>query len=392
MQRVKGWQLGAAIAAIFFVSLNLRPSITSIGPLLNTISSDLNITNTQVSLLTSIPVFCMGLFAPLTVPVLRKLGYRWAVNLLIIVIGISTALRIMFGSYAALIITSFVAGLAIAIISPMINAFIKERFPQKLEPVIGVYSLAMGAGATLSAGFTGIFFEKYGSWQIALGLWGFLSIPALILWTIASGKQEQLAVRQLQSTEVRNPWKTKRAWFILLFFGLQTSSFFSLTTWLSPVAQEQGFSLVTAASVLTVMSIVQIIGNIIIPILVNRVPDRITWLYALLLIGTIGGGIMLIDADWAMWTGAVLFGLSLSGLFPIGLMLPLDEAKNNVEASSWSSMVLSGGFMMSAIVPLLIGAAYDMTGTHIVSKWIFIALFLLMFLAVYMVQVNKRHV
>ncbi|WP_413361981.1 CynX/NimT family MFS transporter [Lysinibacillus sp. 3P01SB] len=392
MQRVKGWQLGAAIAAIFFVSLNLRPSITSIGPLLNTISSDLNITNTQVSLLTSIPVFCMGLFAPLTVPVLRKLGYRWAVNLLIIVIGISTALRIMFGSYAALIITSFVAGLAIAIISPMINAFIKERFPQKLEPVIGVYSLAMGAGATLSAGFTGIFFEKYGSWQIALGLWGLLSIPALILWTIASGKQEQLAVRQLQSTEVRNPWKTKRAWFILLFFGLQTSSFFSLTTWLSPVAQEQGFSLVTAASVLTVMSIVQIIGNIIIPILVNRLPDRIKWLYGLLLIGTIGGGIMLIDADWAMWTGAVLFGLSLSGLFPIGLMLPLDEAKNNEEASSWSSMVLSGGFMMSAIVPLLIGAAYDMTGTHIVSKWIFIALFLLMFLAVYMVQVNKRHV
>lgn len=392
MQRVKGWQLGAAIAAIFFVSLNLRPSITSIGPLLNTISSDLNITNTQVSLLTSIPVFCMGLFAPLTVPVLRKLGYRWAVNLLIIVIGISTALRIMFGSYAALIITSFVAGLAIAIISPMINAFIKERFPQKLEPVIGVYSLAMGAGATLSAGFTGIFFEKYGSWQIALGLWGFLSIPALILWTLASGKQEQLAVQQLQSTEVRNPWKTKRAWFILLFFGLQTSSFFSLTTWLSPVAQEQGFSLVTAASVLTVMSIVQIIGNIIIPILVNIFPDRVKWLYGLLLIGTIGGGIMLIDADWAMWTGAVLFGLSLSGLFPIGLMLPLDEARNNEEASSWSSMVLSGGFMMSAIVPLLIGAAYDMTGTHIVSKWIFIALFLLMFLAVYMVQVNKRHV
>lgn len=392
MQRVKGWQLGAAIAAIFFVSLNLRPSITSIGPLLNTISSDLNITNTQVSLLTSIPVFCMGLFAPLTVPVLRKLGYRWAVNLLIIVIGISTALRIMFGSYAALIITSFVAGLAIAIISPMINAFIKERFPQKLEPVIGVYSLAMGAGATLSAGFTGIFFEKYGSWQIALGLWGFLSIPALILWTLASGKQEQLAVRQLQSIEVRNPWKTKRAWFILLFFGLQTSSFFSLTTWLSPVAQEQGFSLVTAASVLTVMSIVQIIGNIIIPILVNIFPDRVKWLYGLLLIGTIGGGIMLIDVDWAMWTGAVLFGLSLSGLFPIGLMLPLDEARNNEEASSWSSMVLSGGFMMSAIVPLLIGAAYDMTGTHIVSKWIFIALFLLMFLAVYMVQVNKRHV
>lgn len=392
MQRIKGWQVGAAIAAIFFVSLNLRPSITSIGPLLNTITSDLAITNTQVSLLTSIPVFCMGLFAPLAVPVLRRFGYKWAISLLIIVIGVSTAMRIVFGSYAALILTSFAAGFAIAIISPLVNAYIKERFPHKIEPVIGVYSLAMGAGATLSAGFTGVFFEQFGSWQIALGIWGVLSVPALILWTAAAGKQEQMELRQTQDIEVRNPWKTKRAWLILLFFGLQTSSFFSLTTWLSPIAQEQGFTLVAAASVLTTMSVVQIVGNMIIPFLINQFPNRIKWLYGLLIVGIIGGAIMLINENWAMWTGAILFGISLSGLFPIGLMLPLDEAKNNEEASSWSSMVLSGGFMMSAIVPLLIGAVYDVTGTHYVSKWIFIALFLLMFLTVFMVQVNKRHV
>ena len=392
MQQVKHWQAAAVIAAIFFVSLNLRPSITSIGPLLNTITHELNITNTQVSLLTSIPVFCMGLFAPLAVPVLRKFGYKWAINLLILAIGISTAARMYFGSYTALIVTSFIAGFAIAIISPMINAFIKEHFAGRIEPVIGVYSLAMGAGASLSAGFTGIFFERFSSWQIALGLWGFLAVPAFILWTLSAGQQKKPAVGQMETLEARNPWKTKRAWMILLFFGLQTSTFFSLTTWLSPVAQEQGFSLVTAASVLTTMSILQIIGNLIIPVLVNRFPNRINWLYGLLVIGIAGSVVMLIDADWAMWTGAVLFGISLSGLFPIGLLLPLDEARNNEEARTWSSMVLSGGFMMSAIVPLLIGAVYDGTGTHEVTKWIFISLFLLMFLAVYMVQVNKRDV
>ncbi len=392
MQQEKRWQAGVIIAAIFFVSLNLRPSITSIGPLLNTITKDLNITNTQVSLLTSIPVFCMGLFATLAVPVLRKFGYKWAINLLIIAIGISTCSRMYFGSYKALILTSFVAGFSIAIISPMINAFIKERFSTKIEPVIGVYSFSMGAGASLSAGFTSIFFQRFDSWQIALGIWGFLSVPALLLWTLSARQKGRPTVRQIDTKEARNPWKTKQAWKILLFFGLQTSTFFSLTTWLSPVAQEQGFSLVTAASVLTTMSIVQIIGNLIIPILVNRFPNRIYWLYGLLMIGVCGGGVLLINADWAIWTGAVLFGVSLSGLFPIGLMLPLDEARNNEEASSWSSMVLSGGFMMSAIVPLLIGSAYDVTGTHDVSKRIFISLFLLMFLAVYMVQANKRHV
>ena len=35
-------------------------------------------------------------------------------------------------------------------------------------------------------------------------------------------------------------------------------------------------------------------------------------------------------ANWAMWVGAVILGISLAGLFPIGLMLPLDEAKEIV--------------------------------------------------------------
>lgn len=392
MKQLKGWHVWVTLAAIFFVSLNLRPSVTSVGPLLNTIAEELNISSTQVSLLTSIPVFCMGLFAPIAVLFQKKLGYKWSVNLLLVAIGLATAARIWFDSYIALIFTSFVAGIAIAVISPIVNAFIKARFPHRLAPVIGLYSLATGAGATISAGFTGVFFEKFNSWQIALGLWGALTIIAIVLWTFAAGDKDKTAENIEEYRQVRNPWKNKIAWLILLFFGVQTSLFFSLTTWLSPIAQEQGFSLVTASAVLTTMSLVQIISNLFIPMLISKFPSRIMWLYMLLTVGSVGAGGLFIDADWAMWVGAVILGISLGGLFPIGLMLPLDEAKNNGEASSWSSMVLAGGFMMSAIVPLLIGIVYDNVGTHLVSKWIFIILFVLQFLAVYMYQVNKRHV
>ncbi len=390
MQQLKGWQAWVAVAAIFFVSLNLRPAVTSIGPILNTITTELAITNTQVSLLTAIPVFCMGLFAPLAVPVQKKLGYRFAINLLLALIGLATVARFSFNSYTALLLTSFAAGFAIAIISPMINAFIKEKFPHKMEPIIGVYALAMGAGAMISAGLTSVFFEVFRSWQVALGLWGILIVPAIILWAIAArggtaGAEERIAVQA-----ARNPWKTKSAWLILLFFGLQTSLFFSLTTWLAPIAQEQGFSLVMAGSVLTTMSFVQIIGNLLIPMLINKWPNRIIWLYLLLVIGIIGAAILLINADWAIWAGSVILGISLSGLFPIGLMLPLDEARNQTEAGSWSSMVLSGGFMMSAIVPLLIGVVYDVTATHEMTKWIIVILYLLIFISVFLLQQHRK--
>ncbi|MET1014946.1 MAG: MFS transporter, partial [Paenisporosarcina sp.] len=79
--------------AIFLIALNLRPAITSIGPLLDTIRNDLHLTNSEVSLLTAIPVICMGLFAPLAVHWLNKFGQRKGISILIIIIGIMTLLR-----------------------------------------------------------------------------------------------------------------------------------------------------------------------------------------------------------------------------------------------------------------------------------------------------------
>lgn len=393
MKQLSKWKSVFIIFSIILVSINLRPAITSVGPILSTIRDALQVSSTHMSLLTSIPVFCMGLFAPLAVPIQKKYGYRWSVTVLTALIGLATAARILFSNYSALVMTSFLAGFAIAIISPIINAYIKEMFPTKMEPVIGVYSFAMGFGATLSAGFTAIIYKNFdGNWALALGIWGVLAIIAMIGWFTTVEESHVTSIRSSQNEEKRNPWKNKVAWSILLYFGFQTSLFFSLTTWLTSVALEQGMALLTAGSVLTLMTIVQLAGNLLIPSLVNRYPNRIIWLHSLILIGLVGSAIFFINQNWAIWASAVIFGIVLSGLFPIGLMLPLDEAKNKAEANEWSSMVLSGGFMMSAVVPLIIGIVYDMTGTHYVTKWIIVILFVFMSLSIIGMQRQKKAV
>lgn len=393
MKLIQIWKNIAIIFAIFLVSINLRPAVTSIGPILSTISDSLGVSSTQMSLLTSIPVFCMGLFAPLAVPLQKKFGYKWSIVVLLMLIGFATSARIIYSSYTALIITSFLAGFSIAIISPMINAYIKEKFPTKMEPVIGVYSFAIGFGATISAGFTTVLYERFnGDWALALGVWGLLAVVAMFSWLLTvDSPTKQLYVHEDYS-EARNPWKNKMAWTILLYFGLQTSLFFGLTTWLVSIAMEQGMALLTAGSVLTVMTIVQLFGNILIPSLINRYPNRIIWLHSLIAIGLVGSAIIFIDAIWAIWTSAIIFGFVLSGLFPIGLMLPLDEAKNHQEANEWSSMVLSGGFMMSAVVPLLIGVVFDLTSSHFMTKVIYVTLFVLMSLSIFIMQKQQKQV
>jgi len=369
-----------AVISIFFVALNMRPAVTGIGPLFNVLAESLHVSNTQMSLLTSIPMFCMGLFAPLAVPLQRRLGTKSAIALLLVLLVLANGLRLIKESYTLLVVTSFVAGFAIAIIGPMLNAFIKDKFPSRFTTVVGVYSFGIGTGATLSAALTVSFYNGFHhNWTIALGSWAVLAVIAFIIWLLViQNKQDKPSLQEqdLARAVARNPWKNGRAWTILLYFGLQTSLFFSMMSWLTPMLQDKGFSLVAASSMLTFLSIVQMIGNIVVPLLMEKWSNRIYWLLSLGIMGGIGFALLWIGTGLMLWVAVLIIGVVLSGLFPIGLLLPLDEALNNEEANSWSSMVMSGGFMMSAIIPTLIGYCYDLTGNHAFTYAIFLVLML----------------
>lgn len=279
------------VVSIFLVALNMRPVVTGIGPLFNVLMDALSVSNTQMSLLTSMPVFCMGLFAPIAVPFQKKFGTKWAIGLLVMFIAVANGLRFLQESYLLLLVTSFIAGLAIAMIGPILNAYIKEQFPNRFATVVGVYSFGIGTGATLSAGLSVTIYHMFDhSWTIALGSWTVLAVVALIIWLLVVRKAPIVGqeVPVTISEGARNPWRSGRAWTILIYFGLQTSLFFSLMSWLSPMLQDKGFSLVAASSVLTFMSIVQMFGNIVIPLVMEKWPNRIYWLLALSTIGVIG--------------------------------------------------------------------------------------------------------
>ncbi|AYC29476.1 CynX/NimT family MFS transporter [Paenisporosarcina cavernae] len=379
------------LLAIFLLSLNMRPAITSIGPLLDTIRNDLALSNSEISLLTSIPVICMGLFAPLAVWWLRRFGQKWGITLLVLVIGIFTALRFVWSAYMGLLLTSFVVGIAIAIMGPILSSFIKERFASQTPLAISVYSLGMGGGATLSAGLTGYFYVGYQSnWSAALATWGILAVISLIVWFIVYKPQ----IVEKTTTEdvfiepiVRSPWKNYRAWMIMLFFGFQCALFFALTTWLGSIAGEMGYSLLKAGSTITLMTTVQLFFNLLVPFLMNKNPNRLFWIFVALSIGTVGLLFMLTGIPNLIWVSAVLLGITLAVLFPVGLLLPLDETTNPFEANEWSAMVLSGGFVIGGIFPLVIGILYDATNSH---TWTILLMLLMMVMMAIFTFLLKR--
>ncbi|EGA91113.1 major facilitator transporter [Planococcus donghaensis MPA1U2] len=364
--------LGLMVIAILFVALNLRPAISSIGPMLDPIRIDLNLSSSEVSLLTAIPVFCMGLFAPLAVIFGRKFGMKRSIAFLLGVIGVFTLLRGFIPNYPTLLISAFFIGVAIAVISPLLSAIIKHNFPTRTPALIGVYSFGMGLGATLAAGLTGVFYT-IADWPVAIASWSLLSVVAISIWL----RVEQPAEEEVEEIdfEIRrgSPLRNKRAWYMLLFFGAQSALFFSMLTWLAPIAIDKGMTVLTAGGVLTLMTAVQIVGNISIPLFFDKFPNRLIWTLFVLSSGSVGVLLLMFGSVNLVWLAAAFVGVALGGLFPIALLMPLDETTTADEANSWTAMTQSGGYMISAFMPLVIGIIYDQTGNHDITLWLFLS-------------------
>lgn len=382
------------IIAIFVLSVNMRPAITSIGPMLETIRQQLTLSNAQVSLLTAVPVICMGVFATMAPVLKRKFGLKRTIYSMIIIIGLMTGLRGFISGFPVLILTAFFIGIAIAIIGPLLSAMIKQYFPERAASVIGIYSFGMGVGSAASAGLTTVFFESSGSYPLSLSIWSILAILGIAAWYLAT-KEDMKVLQPAQQTaqlvieKMKSPWRIRKAWLFLLFFGLQSSAFFSIITWLAPLAISAGMTLLQAGMLLTIMTTVQIFLNIIIPLLMQKFPARKFWLLLMLTAGVIALCLLWTGIHPLMFAGAFVMGIPLGGLFPVALLLPLDETDTVEETNSWTAMMQTGGFIIGGLLPLLIAIVYDGTANHNYTYVIILSLYVLMFLLAFMIGDKK---
>lgn len=365
---------------IFAISINLRPAITSIGPLLDIIRIELTLSNAQVSLLTSLPVICMGLFASLAPILNEKIGLKWTVYLMLFLISFSTAVRGFMSGFRILIITALLIGVAIAILGPIISTIIKQNFPSKTAFVVGIYSFGMGVGAMLSTGLTSYIFELTSSYLFTLSIWSLLGLIGLISWLFATKYPLKVRHKKANKAKTISPWQIPKAWLLLLFFGFQTSLFFSIMTWLVPIATTANMSLLKAGSLLSLMSAVQILTNLSIPILLNKFLSRKVWILLLIFGGLFATALLWSGSHAFMWAGVVFMGISLGGLFPISLLLPLDETDNAEETNKWTAMMQTGGFIISGTMPFIIAVLYDITLNHHYTYGLIVILFTFMYI------------
>lgn len=342
------------VMIIFFVSLNLRPSITSVGPLLDIIQTDLGMSGVTASLLTALPAFCMGLFSILAIKLNKRLGMEKSLLIAMSLIFVATFLRMFVHNSFLLFATALFSGIGIGIAGPLITGFIKKYFPNN-HGLMGGYSVSMVIGAAVASSLSVPTYQRMNeSWQHALGFWSILAVPAFLLLIPLLNKAEKSTdTLPISALFVKN----KRVTLFMLFFGCMAAIFYSLTAWLAPIVQSMGFSYSQSGLILTLFTVIQIPISFLIPILVSKTGNRKVWLLVCSFSEIIG--ILILLLNYSPWIATVFLGIGAGGLFPLALLLPIQEAKNIEETVSWSAMMQFGGYLLGALGPAFIGLTID---------------------------------
>lgn len=345
------------LAAVVLVALNLRPAVASVPPLLDTIQRQLGLSSAAAGLLTTLPVLCMGVFAPAGSVLARRLGRERALGAALGVVAAGTFLRGAAPDLAALFGGTLLVGVGIAVAGALLPGLVKAYFPHHTGAATGLYTAGLTGGAAIAAAATVPVSSALGlGWDTALAAWGLLAVAALLVWwplaRRAGGALDEVVVHGL-------PWRHRTAWLLALYTGGQSLLYYTALTWLAPLYVSRGWTPGHAGLLLAVFSVTQVLSALAVPAAADRTGDHRPWL--VLCTGTTGAvlAVLALAPGAAPWLWVVLLGLAVGGAFALALTMVARLAHTPDAAARLSGMTFLVGYLVAASGPVLAGVLRD---------------------------------
>lgn len=161
------------VLGIVLVALTLRPVIAGFGPLLPRVQAELHASAATMSLLTTIPLVCWGIFALVTPRLTRWRSPEVLIGLCTALIALGTWLRTG-AALPPILLGTVLVGVGIAIVNVLLPSLLRRDFPRQLGLMTGLYSLAVVGGAALASALAVPLERTLGGWRGSLGVWAWL--------------------------------------------------------------------------------------------------------------------------------------------------------------------------------------------------------------------------
>jgi CP family cyanate transporter-like MFS transporter len=339
---------------LVLLALNLRPALGSVSPLLRDIQGDLGLSGAAISLLTTLPVLCLGLFAAIAPMLSRRIGVGNALVLGLALIIAGLLIRTV-PATAPLFIGTVLAGAGLAIGNVLVPAVIKKSFPTKVRLFTGISTALLSGGAALSSGITVPLRDALGlDWPATLALWAIPAALALIVWVPMALRAGRPPAGAIAPSKTAALLRNATAWQATIYLGLRALAFFTALGWLPTVLVAYGYERAAAGGLLSVTMLVSIPAAVLAPVIAGRVTPAPV-ISTVVLFGAVGNlGLAFAPGLVSLWI--VVLGVALGGGFAMAMTFIGLRSPDPATAVQLSGMVQTIGYLGGAVAgPFVFG-------------------------------------
>ncbi len=378
----------AAIAALFLASIALRPQILAIGPLLPLIRADLSLSASVGGLLTTIPILCMGIFAPFGPRIAARLGAGPALTACLLIIGGFGLLRAGAPNVPILLLSTLGLGIGIGMSGAIPSMVVAQRISMRPALGTGAYAGGITLGSALAAAIAVPLAGAEQDWRRALLIISIATLVPLAAWLVLI--RPDAAARPIEARAPRLPWRSSTAWLLVIVFGLQSVLYHGVSAWLPNVLVERGWTPIDAGAQVGLFNGISLVSTLGVPFVADRLGDR-RQQAVIAAVGIFVGLVGLVTVPPLAVAWVLLTGLAIGMIFPLVLTLPIDVADGPTQVGSVAAFMLLGGYVLSSVGPIVLGFARDLTGDFEASLWLLVALGVLLVIGCLSLTPDRLH-
>ena len=358
-------RLLTCIGLLWIAGIGLRVTILAVPPLIRLIHDDLHMSETEVGILSGLPIVLFVLAAVPGSLLIARLGATTTLVAGLLVTALGCALRGFAPDFLLLCAATVVTGLGVAVMQPALPPLVRAWLPDRIAFGTAVYTNGLLVGEILPVALTALVLVLVGgSWRLAFAVW---AVPCVVIALLILALAPRAPVPTGPATTRRwwPDWRNGLIWRLGLMFGANNATYFSANAFIPDYLHHVGRPDLIGDT-LSALNIGQLPASLILLACAGRLAGR-AWPYVgcgLLSLASVIG--ILSGTGWIIVAAAAALGFSGAATLTLLLALPpLLSPPEDIHRTTAAMFTIS--YSCAVIAPVISGLAWDASGIPAVA-------------------------
>lgn len=345
------------------------------GPLISSIVNEMALNYTQASFIFSISILAITVVRIPWGVCCDRIGFKKALGIGLIIMGLFSFLRGYSQTFEELLLYQLALGIGFSVVMPSLPKMVSNwSSKERIGRATGIYVAGFAFGNMVGLGITPLLLSFFnGSWRAVFRVYGIFGIALCLLWWFIVQERPTVFVpNQIAQNHTPLPFKEsfliiikeKDMWILTGLMFIAMGTFDSLSLWLPSILESQGFALITAGIIASLLPL----GFLITSPVSGILADRFSRKRLMMILGLLSGPAIFfigLDTSISIWVAPFFAGFFLMGVLAIALMIPVDHPKLSPYVASAVAIISALANLGSFLLPVIVGYTRDLTGSFV---------------------------